>query len=264
MKTFETTKEKAGEFICEGYKAVAYDLSTPKANNKFRYGKEDENIVGKIFSVDGDIKECQWGLHFSKDPAHVFNYYEPLGYNRYFKIKAYEKVIDTKDGDKSVAQTIEFVEEYNLMQFLEIIKSFDRSSGGRNIYGGSYIYGGSDIYGGSYIYGGNNCFGVRDCKGVYNCAFCFEKNGIANRLFNKESTEKRCAAVIEKLKSFGWHPEFMNWSEVKGTKEWWAFCFPKLEEISNKAAWAKMPQKMLDYIKTLPEFDKEVFKAITE
>lgn len=56
----------------------------------------------------------------------------------------------------------------------------------------------------------------------------------------------------------------MNWSEVKGTKEWWAFCFPKLEEVSNKAAWAKMPQKMLDYIKTLPEFDKEVFKAITE
>ena len=252
MKTFETTKEKAGEFICEGYKAVAYDLSTPKANNKFRYGKEDENIVGKIFSVDGDIKECQWGLHFSKDPAHVFNYYEPLGYNRYFKIKAYEKVIDTKDGDKSVAQTIEFVEEYNLMQFLEIIKSFDRSSGG------------SDIYGGRNIYGGSDCFGVRNCKGIYNCAFCFDKNGIANRLFNKESTEKRCAAVIRKLKSFGWYPEFMNWSEVKGTKEWWAFCFPKLEEVSNKAAWVKMPQKMLGYIKSLPEFDEEVFKAITE
>ena len=44
MKTFETTKEKAGEFICEGYKEVAYDLSTPKANNKFRYGKEDADF----------------------------------------------------------------------------------------------------------------------------------------------------------------------------------------------------------------------------
>ena len=251
MKTFEITKDKAGEFICEGYKAISWDSST-EGDSSFRYGEEGENLIGKIFTVDGNIEECKWGLHFSKDPAHVFNFYEPLGYNRYFKIKAYGKAIDAKDGFKTVAQTVEFVEEYDLMNFIDVIKRFDRKEKG------SYIYGGSDISGGSY------CFGVRNCKGIYNCAFCVNKNGIANRLFNKESTEERCREVIEKLQSFGWHPEFMNWSEVKGDKDWWAFCFPKLEEVSNKAAWTKMPKKMLKYIKSLPEYDEEVFKEITE
>ena len=55
----------------------------------------------------------------------------------------------------------------------------------------------------------------------------------------------------------------MNWSEVKGNKEWWAFCFPKLKEVDEKEAWAKMPQKMKDYIKSLPEFDAEVWAEIT-
>ena len=94
MQTREITKEELGkaEVICYGFKAINYD-STTKAGNEFRYGKKGENLVGKIFTVDGKIKECKWGLHFSKDPAYVFNFYEPLGYNRYFKIAAYNSVV---------------------------------------------------------------------------------------------------------------------------------------------------------------------------
>ena len=144
MKTYEIKKENAGEFICEGYKAINWDCST-MGDSKFRYGKEGESLIGKVFAVDGDIEECKWGLHFSKDPAHVFNFYEPLGYNRYFKIKAYGKAVDSKDGFKTVAQAVEFIEEYDLMEFIEIIKNFDRTSGGSYISGGSNISGGSDI-----------------------------------------------------------------------------------------------------------------------
>lgn len=78
MQTREITKEELGkaEVICYGYKAINYDSST-RAGNKFRYGKKGENLVGKIFTVDGEIQEYKWGLHFSKDPAYVFNFYEP-------------------------------------------------------------------------------------------------------------------------------------------------------------------------------------------
>ena len=75
MKTYEITKaEIDGLDFIEGYKAVNYDLST-KGDNKFKYGEKGENIVGKIFKVDGEIEECKWGLHFSKDPAYVFDFY---------------------------------------------------------------------------------------------------------------------------------------------------------------------------------------------
>ena len=275
MKTYEISKAEAGEVICEGYKAINYDSST-MGDKKFRYGKEGKSLVGKFFTVDGDIRECNWGLHFSKDPAHVFNFYEPLGYNRYFKIRAYGKAVDAKDGFKTVAQTIEFVEEYDLMEFIEIIKNFDRTdngishgygiSNGSGISDGSGIRNGSGIsngYGISHGYGISDGYGLKNCKGVYNSAFCVGKNGISNCLFNKQSDEKRCDEVIGKLRGFNWCPEFMNWSEVKGNKEWWAFCFPKLKEVEEKEAWAKMPQKMKDYIKSLPEFDAEVWAEIT-
>ena len=40
--------------------------------------------------------------------------------------------------------------------------------------------------------------------------------------------------------------------------------FPELMVVDNKTAWSKIPPKMVEYIKSLPEYDEEVFKAITE
>lgn len=127
METIEIQRKElnGAEPLCYGYKAVKWDSGTKQ---RFRYGETGEKLEGKIFRVDGDINACSWGLHFSKDPANVFNFYEPLGYNRYFKVAAYENIVDTPDGLKTVAQCIEFVEEYDLMQFINLIKQFDRSS----------------------------------------------------------------------------------------------------------------------------------------
>ena len=82
-------------------------------------------------------------------------------------------------------------------------------------------------------------------------------------LFNKQVPQDRANSVIEKIRSFRWYPKFENWYDIKGNKEWWAFCFPKLKEVDEKEAWAKMPQKMKDYIKSLPEFDAAVWEEIT-
>lgn len=72
MNTYEITKEEIKDMpvMAVGYKAVNYDLTT-KGDSQFRYGEKDENIVGKIFKVDGDIQGCKWGLHFQKT-LHMF------------------------------------------------------------------------------------------------------------------------------------------------------------------------------------------------
>ena len=293
MKTREISKEELSQynFVCEGYKAVNYDNGTKQS---FSYAPKGASLIGCVYAVDGEISECKWGLHFSKDPAYVFKFYEPLGYNKYFKIRAYDKVVDSADGFKSITNVIEFIEEYDLMQFIEIIKRFDRkpgvsySNGVRSSNGVSYSTGVSgsnavnDSTGVSYSNGVRSSNGVsystgvrssnavscvyaiRECEAVKNGIFCYKIEGRKNVIFNKKCTEERFNEVYRKLKSFNWTPSFENWYDIKGDKEWWAFCFPELKEVSNKEAWSKMPSEMREYIESLPEFDKKIFKKITE
>ena len=49
--------------------------------------------------------------------------------------------------------------------------------------------------------------------------------------------------------------------EIKGNKEWWAFNFERL--AANDNPWGGMPKEMLEYIKNLPEYNKDIFNKIT-
>lgn len=93
MKTHEIDRKEIEGLpvLAEGYKAVKYNSST-KGDSNFRYGEKGADLVGKVFKADGELSECHWGLHFSKDPAYVFNFCELLTYNRYFKIRAYRNM----------------------------------------------------------------------------------------------------------------------------------------------------------------------------
>ena len=83
-------------------------------------------------------------------------------------------------------------------------------------------------------------------------------------MFNKKTNEKRFNEVYGKILSFNYFPNFNNFYELKDNKEWWAVCFPELMTVDNKTAWSKMPLEMKEYIQSLPEYDEEIFKAITE
>ena len=288
METIEIQRKElnGAKPLCYGYKAVKWDSGT---KHRFRYGETGEKLEGKIFRVDGDVNACSWGLHFSKDPANVFNFYEPLGYNRYFKVAAYENIVDTPDGLKTVAQCIEFVEEYDLMQFINLIKQFDRSSTavrGSNAVRGSTAVSGSAAVSNSTAVSDSNAvrgsnavsgstavsdstavrgsYGIRNCRGVFRSLFCSNKDGISHYIFNKKSSKYRVEEVLCKIREFNWIPEFSNWYGIKGNKEWWAFCFPQLQYVDNDIAWSKMPPNMLDYIKALPEFNEAVWKELTK
>ena len=58
-------------------------------------------------------------------------------------------------------------------------------------------------------------------------------------------------------------PKWHNIFALKDHKEWWQICFPKFLEADAAEAWKDMPEDMLDYIKSLPEYDEEIFKKVT-
>ena len=301
------------------------------------------------------MEECKLGLHFSKNPANVFKFYEPLSYNRYFKVRAYGNIVDGQDGVKTIAQIIEFVEEYDLMEFIEKIKEYygtdsgihmsygtsrsvgishsygvndsigiDKSKGVDSSIGISSSYGVNYSNGINWSYGINECngvnnsksicysnginesaginwsnsinrthgaywsnginkssgvyrsrgisesfgisrsYGIRQCTGISESIFCNKIEGKEHYLFNKKIDKKRFDEVFEKILSFNYFPNFNNLYELKGNKEWWAVCFPELMTVDDKTAWSEMPPEMKEYIQSLPEYDEEVFKAITE
>ena len=110
----------------------------------------------------------------------------------------------------------------------------------------------------------SDSYGIRKCEAIKYGIFCYDIDCKKYVLFNKKVTKKRYEEVNQKIRVFNFIPHFDNFYELKGNKEWWALCFPELCEVDNKTAWSKMPKEMLDYIKSLPEYDEEIFKKITD
>ena len=94
MKTYNISKEelKDKKVLAEGYKIFSHGFKTKHGD--YCYADENGNVVGTIHRVDGDIEECKWGLHFSKNPFNCFNFYEYVQWNEFAKVRAYEKIID--------------------------------------------------------------------------------------------------------------------------------------------------------------------------
>ena len=83
-------------------------------------------------------------------------------------------------------------------------------------------------------------------------------------LFNKPITKERFNEVNEKLG--GWCPKFTNAEKLKekyGNGEWRATPAPAITGRTAKEAYAEMPTELVEYIKSLPEYDDEIFRKIT-
>lgn len=80
--------------------------------------------------------------------------------------------------------------------------------------------------------------------------------------FNKKITEQRFIEIFRNLKSFNWYPKFNNAYDLKGNLEWYETNIPDIVKVPKEVAWSFMPKEMLDYIKSLPEFDEKVFNKV--
>ena len=134
-------------------------------------------------------------------------------------------------------------------------------SDGSGISGGFGIRNGSGISDGYGIYSSKHC---RKCEGISRCIFCYGLEGAKLMLFNKPITEERFNEVNEKFG--GWYPKFTNAEELKGkygNGEWCATPAPAITSRTAKETYAGMPTELVDYIKSLPEYDEEIFRKIT-
>ena len=103
MNTYRIDKKdlKNKKVLAEGYKVFKNDWSTKYGN--YCYADENGNVVGTFHKVDGDIEECKWGLHFSKNPFHCFNFYECVQWNKFAKVRAYENIIERSEKNRGTS-----------------------------------------------------------------------------------------------------------------------------------------------------------------
>ncbi len=83
-------------------------------------------------------------------------------------------------------------------------------------------------------------------------------------LFNKPISAERFNEVHGKL--FNWSPNFTNAEDLKqkyGDGEWKATPAPVIEGRTAKEAYAEMPEELIAYVKSMPEYDDEIFRKIT-
>ena len=247
MRTYRISENeiKGLKPIAVGYKIFNHDWTTKNGN--YDYKDKNGNVVGTIHKVDGDIIECEWGLHFSKKPQDCFNFYESVQWNKFAKVEAYDKLLE-KDK-KCITNILKIVETYTFEDFIRLIQKDLQSKGV------SYSKGVSSSDGVSYSYG------VLQCDGISRCVFCYNKSGKI-MAFNKKITEDRFNEIYKKLRDFCWYPKFNNAFDLKGNLEWYETNIPAIVSVPNEVAWSFMPKEMLEYIKSLPEFNEKIFNKI--
>ena len=179
MKTFRITENEIKDMkpVAVGYKIFRNDW-TAKSNGQ-DYKDENGNVLNTIHKVNGNIKECKWGLHFSKRPQDCFNFYESVYWNKFAKVEAYDQVL-VYEG-KCVTNILKIVEIYTFDEFINLIQEDlqNNTSKGVNSSYGVYVSNGVNAsngvswssgvdrsYGVSYSRGVDASFGVNESSGV--------------------------------------------------------------------------------------------------
>ena len=280
--------------LAVGYKIFEHDWG---AQGGYHYADRDGDAAGSVHTVTGALKKCNWGLHFCKNPLDCMKYQKLLPWNRFAKVEAYDEILD--GGDKTVARTLKIVEELSFGDMIAEIKAYRRTavsgstgvsrsygvsasngvsdsngvSGSNGVRGSNGVnhsdgvnrsYGVSDSAG---VRGSNGVFNVRFCKnvrGVADCIFCVNLRGESLMLFNRQVTGERFSEVLKKIGA--WYPQFTNAEELRekyGHGEWSATPAHIINGRDDKAAYAAMPEDLIAYVKSLPEYDAEIFTEIT-
>ena len=140
------------------------------------------------------------------------------------------------------------------------------SNGVAHSHGVSHSYGVEFSNGVDNSHGVSHSYGVKSSNGVTNALFLADKKESFS-IFGKEVNEDRFNSVYNEINNLngGWYPKFDNVYELyfKVGGNWEKTPLYRVEENNNTTAWADMPKETIDYIKSLPEFDANMFKKIT-
>ena len=242
--------------IAVGYKIFNWDWT---GYNDYSYADENGEVEGSVHTVTGNLEHCGWGLHYCENPVDCMRYRDLIQWNKFALVEAYDENIKRDNDDKSVCRTLKIKKVLSFDDMVKACKEYQvNGSGIRNGYGIR------NSYGIRYGYGINASMHCRKCEGISRCIFCDGLEGAKLMIFNKPVTVERFDEVWSKLN--GWKPDFTNAQQLKrefGDDKWANTPVFKITSRKASEVYAEMPRKLREYIKAMPEYDDEIFKAIT-
>ena len=270
----------------KSYKAFEYDWTC----RGIAYGG-----VGSETSIQGELIMCKHGIHSCRRISDVIKHYPLLQSYRYAEIKNYGKILEAGEDRKICSSKIKILRELSFDEVLKVLEKentgVDNNSDGVNnsysvnssngvahsggvsfsngldhSHGVSHSKGVECSNGVDHSHGVSHSYGVKSSNGVTNALFLVDKKESFS-IFGKEVNEDRFNSVYNEINNLngGWYPKFDNVYELyfKVGGNWEKTPLYRVEENNNTTAWADMPKETIDYIKSLPEFDANMFKKIT-
>lgn len=231
-----------------------------------------------IFEEDVQLEICKKGMHFCKNAADCFNYYSFDPENRVAEVIAPADRTD-EDGDKCATNYLEIIREITWQEVLEIVNTGEGCTGLRN----SGNQNSGDWNSGNYNSG--NCNRGDRNSGNWNsgdwnkCSFssgCFNTIETKIHLFNKPSDwtykdwrNSNASCILSRIPDdvleYVWFEDMTDDEKAAHPEAKVTGGYLKKKHKSKEVQrwWNDLPEEEREAVKSLPNFDAEIFKEIT-
>nr|DAQ28906.1 MAG TPA: hypothetical protein [Caudoviricetes sp.] len=212
--------------------------------------------VGKTYEHEGKVSPCSSGFHFCEKAADCFAYYRFDSDNKVAEVEALGEI--KTDGNKSVTDKIKIVRELSWYEVLEIVNIGKDNTGNCNT---------GYCNAGNYNTGNYN---AGDCNSGFFCTIT--PNAV---MFNKP-TEYTHSAIyyMPGMRAIRNHFILNKWVDLSDMADkekpghpGCETCGGYLKTYGYKEAWENAWDKMTgserESVKTLPNFDPDIFYEIT-
>lgn len=255
--------------------------------------------VGKTFEEDVTPSCCNRGFHFCTELKDCFNYYSFNPNNKVAEVEALGEIDTEIDGSKHCINKIKIIREISWEEVLRMLNTGKANMGFGNIgnynsgnYNSGYCncgnYNTGDWNSGDYnsgncndgSYNSGNCndgdYNTGDWNKTNFSSGCFNTEESKILMFNKPSDwsieDWRCSKAKELLNTISYNA--LQWVHSDKMTEEEKEQYPKykttggylkkLDKIEcNQLWWNTLSDCDKNVIKSLPNFDAEIFKEIT-
>ena len=239
-----------------------------KVFNKDWTCREFQYEVGKTYEMEEAPACCKRGFHFCRKLIDCFNYYDFDSENKVAEIEAMG-AIDKRDS-KFCTNKIKIIRELTWHEVLDLVNTGKDNTGKKNT--GDRNAGNRNTGDGNT---GNRNTG--DWNSVDFSTGCFNTKEEKIRLFNKRSNwtyrDWRYSSARDLMcdcpytKTVWINEKYMTDSEKEENPTWkCSGGYLKINEVTDEdrqAWWDNLDDEEQEEIKSLPNFDKEIFKEIT-
>ena len=246
--------------------------------------------VGKTYEMKEDPVYCEIGFHFCGKLIDCFNYYDFDSENKVAEIEALGTIDDNGNKKKYCTNKIKIVRELSWHEVLDLVNTGkdntgignagDENAGGRNT--GNWNTGNRNTGNwntGNWNTGNRNTgnWNTGDWNSTDFSTGCFNTKEEKIRLFNKRSNwtyrDWRCSSARDLMcdcpytKTVWINEKYMTDSEKEENSTWKRTGgYLKTIEVTDEdrqAWWDNLDDEEQEEIKSLPNFDKDIFKKIT-